>query len=67
MALAIHFDALLNEGKVADQAELARVGYVSRSRITQIGNLLNLAPDIQEAILLLPRTVRGNKDRKSVV
>jgi hypothetical protein len=28
--------------------------------MTQIMNLLNLAPDIQEAILFLPRTVKGN-------
>ena len=59
MALAIHCDALINEGKVADQAALARLGHVSRSRITQLLNLLNLAPDIQEAILFLPRTLRG--------
>ena len=32
---------------------LARLGQVSRARITQIMNLLNLAPDIQEAILFL--------------
>jgi hypothetical protein len=33
-----------------------------RSRVTQIMNLLNLAPDIQEAILLLPPIARG-RDR----
>jgi len=32
-------------------SDLARLGYVSRARITQIMNLLNLAPDIQEEIL----------------
>ncbi len=40
-------------------AELARLGRVSRPRISQILNLLNLAPDIQEALLLLPRIERG--------
>ncbi len=30
MALAIRFDQLIREGKVADQVELARVGHVSR-------------------------------------
>ena len=40
-------------------AELARLGHVSRARISQIMNLLQLAPDIQEAILLLPRTTSG--------
>jgi hypothetical protein len=51
MALAIHFDQLIRDGVVADQAELARLGHVSRARMTQIMNLLNLAPDIQECIL----------------
>jgi hypothetical protein len=40
-------------------ADLARLGYVSRARITQIMNLLNLAPDIQENILFLPKTTKG--------
>lgn len=42
-----------------DYADLARLGYVTRARITQIMNLLNLAPDIQEAILFLPNTTKG--------
>ncbi len=32
---------------------------VTRPRITQILNLLQLAPDIQEALLFLPRVTRG--------
>ena len=59
MALAIRFDGLLRRGEVRDYADLARLGYVSRARITQIMNLLNLAPDIQEALLFLPRTLKG--------
>jgi len=59
MALAVRLEQLLRDGLVADQAELARIGHVSRSRITQILNLLNLAPDIQEAVLFLPRTKKG--------
>ena len=59
MALAIRFDELIREGIVADQAELARLGHVSRARLTQIMNLLNLAPDIQEEVLLLLPTERG--------
>ena len=43
----------------ADYADLARLAHVSRARITQIMNLLLLAPDIQEAVLLLPRTDGG--------
>ena len=59
MALAIHFDHLIASDAVADQAEVARLGHVTRARVTQIMNLLHLAPDIQEAILYLPRTTRG--------
>ena len=59
MALAIKFDQMIRDGVVADQAELARLGHVSRARMTQIMNLLNLAPDIQEAILFLPRVATG--------
>ncbi|HSH95532.1 MAG TPA: hypothetical protein VK968_15420 [Roseimicrobium sp.] len=54
MALAIHFDDLLRKGEVKDYADLARLGHVTRARVTQIMNLLNLAPDIQEWLLFLP-------------
>lgn len=48
MALAIRFEQLISTGEVKDYAELARLGNVSRARITQIMNLRLLAPDIQE-------------------
>ena len=54
MALAIRLDGLLHQGVVSDQAELARLGHVSRARISQILNLLHLAPDIQEQLLFRP-------------
>ena len=60
MALAIRFEGYLLAGEVYDYAELADLGHVSRARISQIMNLLNLAPDLQEALLFLPRTVRGD-------
>lgn len=59
MALAIRFDRLVRAGEVAEYAELARLAHVTRARITQIMNLLMLAPDIQEAILFLPRVEHG--------
>lgn len=59
IALAIRFNGLIRDGVVTDQAELARLGHVTRARLTQIMNLLHLAPDIQEAILFLPRVERG--------
>ena len=61
MALAIRFDGLIREGSIADQAVIARLGYVSRARVTQIMNLLHLAPDIQEQVLFLPRIERGKE------
>lgn len=51
MALAIKFQSMVDRGEVRDYADLARLGYVTRARLTQIMNLLLLAPDIQEAIL----------------
>src|SRR5262249_27575800 len=59
MALALRFDALIRSGEVADYGELARLGRVSRARITQIANLLALAPSIQEQLLFLPSVARG--------
>src|SRR6266566_4064822 len=53
LALAVKFEGLIQQGVVKDYAELGRLGQVSRARITQIMNLLNLAPDIQEAILFM--------------
>jgi hypothetical protein len=59
MALALKFDALVRAGSVADYAELARLGRVTRARVSQVMNLLHLAPDVQEALLFLPRVERG--------
>jgi hypothetical protein len=51
MALAIHFEDLIRQGVVTDYADLARLGHVTRARVTQIMNLRLLAPEIQEQIL----------------
>jgi len=59
MALDIHSDELIRNGDIADQTKLARLLHVSQPRMTQIMNLLHLAPDIQEELLFLPRTVSG--------
>jgi len=59
MALAIRCEKLVRRGEVTDYAELARLGHVTRARMTQIISLLNLAPDIQEELLFLPRTTHG--------
>jgi hypothetical protein len=62
MALAIRFDRLLRAEEFRDYAEIARLGRVTRARMTQIMKLLNLAPDIQEQILFLP-TLKGLNER----
>jgi hypothetical protein len=59
LALALKFEGLLQRGVVKDYADLARLGRVSRPRVTQIMNLLSLAPDIQQQILSWAREGPG--------
>jgi hypothetical protein len=63
MALAIRLEGLLQQGAARDYADLARLGGVSRARITQILNLRNLAPVLQERLLELPA---GNWQREGL-
>jgi hypothetical protein len=59
LALALRIDEQIRKGELTSYSEVAALGHVTRARVSQIMNLLNLAPDLQEAILLLPRTERG--------
>ena len=59
MALALRLDELVRTGQVGSYRELALLGQVTRARVSQIVNLLYLAPDLQEALLFLPPTQRG--------
>ena len=59
MALALRFEELVCTGAVANRAELARLGHVTSARISQITNLLHLAPDIQECLLFYLGPARG--------
>jgi hypothetical protein len=59
MALAIHWQGLIRAGVVRDQAALARLVGVSRVRVTQVMDLLRLAPDIQEAVRDSPHVETG--------
>jgi len=61
MALAVRCEGLLRNGTVRDYTELAQLGIVSRPRMTQVMNLLNLAPEIQEEILFLPEVEKGRE------
>ena len=62
MALAIKLDGMWQANDGLSYAELARLGHVSRARLTQIMNLLQLAPDIQERLLFLPPVVKGRDE-----
>ena len=59
MALALRLEAQVRRGELANYSALARLGHVSRARVSQILNLINLAPDLQEALLFLPLTELG--------
>lgn len=61
MALAISYADSLDRGEVQNLNELARMAHVSQPRITQVLNLIWLAPDIQEALLFLPPTLEGRE------
>ena len=60
LALAHRFEQLVKTGAVRDYAEIARLGGVSRARVSQILNLLALAPSIQEQILFLSPRPAGD-------
>ena len=59
MALARHIDELVRSGTVCSYAAAARLSHVSQARMSQIMNLLNLAPDLQEQLLFLHCPARG--------
>ena len=58
LALAIRYEALMEQGAVDDFTEIAEQGGVTRARVTQIMNLRNLAPSIQEQLLILSDEAR---------
>ena len=59
LALAHHIERKIGDGELRDYAHAAEVLGVTRARVSQIGALTLLAPEIQEAILRLPETRRG--------
>jgi hypothetical protein len=54
LALAIHFQDMIQRGEARDYADLARLGCLTRERMSQIMELVWLAPDIQREILEFP-------------
>ena len=63
MALGVRLEGLVRQGQVKDYAELARLGGISRARVTQILNLRNLSPAIQERLLFLEGEAGGLHER----
>jgi len=61
LALAHRFEELVRSGAVRDYADIARLGRVSRARVSQILKLLTLAPSIQEHLLFLPPRIPGDE------
>lgn len=59
LALAMQFREMIRSGDARDCADLARLGGLTRERISQIMKLLWLAPEIQMDILYLPPTPGG--------
>lgn len=56
LALAIQFQDMLDRGDARDYADLARLGCLTRERMSQIMELLWLAPKIQKEVLGFPPT-----------
>lgn len=64
LCLGIHLDTLLKKGQFSSQAVLAGKLGVSKNRLTQILNLLTLAPDIAEEIMFWPPICKGREPLK---
>jgi hypothetical protein len=59
VALAHEIERRVRAGELDDLAHAARVFGLTRARITQISNLVLLAPAIQEEILAMPPVTVG--------
>jgi hypothetical protein len=61
MALAIKYEGMVLHGELRDYADIARLGFITRARATQVMNLLHLAPDIQEHLLFLDKSPEATR------
>jgi hypothetical protein len=61
MALSIKLEQLMRDNPGLSYQELAVLGQVSATRLTQILNLLHLAPDLQERLLWLEPNGKGRE------
>lgn len=62
LALAIQFEGMVRTGEAKDYADLARLGCVTRERISQITKLRCLAPDIQKMLLMLAARIEAIRE-----
>jgi len=65
--LAVRFDGLMRDYVVSNQSELATLARVTQPRMTQILNLLHLAPDIEEALCSCRRSCTVEIQSPSVI
>jgi hypothetical protein len=66
MALAVKYQEEIDRGELRDYADIARLGHVTRARVTQIMNLSNLAPDIVDEILFPTRRLPPERGLRSL-
>jgi hypothetical protein len=59
MALAIQFQDMIQRGEARDYADLARLGCLTREHMSQIMELIWLAPDIQQDLIYMRPTLSG--------
>jgi hypothetical protein len=59
LALAIHFQDMIQRGEARNYADLARLGCITRERISQVMELIWMAPAIQQEILEFPPNKTG--------
>ena len=60
LALAHEIDSMIRNSELDDLADTARRLNLTRARVTQVMNLLLLAPEIQEAVLDMPLVTNGH-------
>lgn len=66
LALAIQFEEMVRNGEARNYSDLARLGCLTRERVSQIMKLRWLAPDIQTEVLRLSPTTRGRSPIREV-
>jgi hypothetical protein len=67
LALAHYIDQLVEDGVIADYAEAAEKLGISRARITQVMDLMLLAPEIQGRLLIGTLTANERRIREALL